>query len=420
MKNQTVLFARLIRESYIFAFQAIIVNKLRTILSLLGITIGIFAIVSVFTVVDSMETQIKQSFESLGNNVILVGKWPWAFGGDYPWWKYMKRPVPKPSEVEEIRRRCNTAEASAFLLSMSKTVERTGNSVENATILCVSDDYEKVQTVDVVDGRYFTYSELAGGRNVALIGNTIAEGLFSSADPIGNEIKVLGRKIQVIGVLKKEGESTFGNSADKMVVIPINFAKNLIDLNFEGFDPTIMVKAKTNVSNEELKDELTGVMRSVRRLKPSVEDDFALNESSLLTKGVEDIFKIIKIVGWIIGGFSILVGGFGIANIMFVSVKERTNIIGIQKSLGAKNYFILFQFLFESIFLCLMGGIIGLFLIFAGTLIATYVFDFSISLSQGNILFGIVLSTIIGLISGLIPAYSASKLNPVEAIRSNQ
>jgi putative ABC transport system permease protein len=420
LKNQGILLIRLIRESFIFAFQAIIVNKLRTILSLLGITIGIFAIVSVFTVVDSMKNKIQSSIESLGDNVIFVQKWPWAFGGDYPWWKYMKRPVPKPEEVDEIRRRCNTAEACAFLLSMNKNVERLGNSIDGADIICVSDDYEKVQTIEIMDGRYFTYSELVGGRNVAVIGSSISEGLFAGSDPIGNEFKVLGRKVQIVGVLKKEGESSFGNSADKQVILPINFAKNLIDMNFEGFDPVIMVKSKNNVSNEELKDELTGVMRSVRRLKPSIEDDFALNESSLLTQGFEELFKIVALAGWIIGGFSILVGGFGIANIMFVSVKERTNIIGIQKSLGAKNYFILFQFLFESIFLCLMGGVVGLFLIFSGTLLVTYGFDFEISLTQGNIIFGILLSATIGLISGFIPAYSASRLNPVDAIRSNQ
>ncbi len=420
MKNKSVLFARLIKESFIFAFQAIIVNKLRTILSLLGITIGIFAIVSVFTVVGSLETKIKKSIESLGNNVIFIQKWPWVFGGDFPWWKYMNRPVPKPNEIEEIRRKCNTAEASAFMLSMFKNVERLGNSVESATIICVSDDYEKVQTIDISDGRYFTYAELAGGRNVAVIGNTISEGLFPGIDPIGNEIKILGRKVQVVGVLKKEGESNFGNSSDKTIILPINFAKNLIDINFEGFDPVIIVKAKKNVSNEDLIDELTGIMRSIRRLKPAVEDDFALNESSLLTQGFESLFVIIKIAGWIIGGFSILVGGFGIANIMFVSVKERTHIIGVQKSLGAKKYVILVQFLFESIFLCLMGGIVGLLLIFAGTLIVTYGLDFEIALSQGNIMFGVILSASIGLISGFIPAYTASRLNPVEAIRSNQ
>ncbi len=420
MKNQGILLVRLIRESYIFAFQAIIVNKLRTVLSLLGITIGIFAIVSVFTVVDSMKNKIQTSIESLGDNVIFVQKWPWAFGGDYPWWKYMKRPVPKPEEVDEIRRRCNTAEACSFLLSMSKNVERLGNSVEGASILCVSEDYEKVQTIDIIDGRYFTNSEIVSGRNVAIIGNTISEGLFTSIDPIGSEIKIFGRKVQIVGVLKKEGESTFGNSSDKMVILPINFAKNLIDISFEGFDPVIMVKAKKNVSNEELKDELTGVMRSIRKLKPTIEDNFALNESSLLTQGFEELFKMVAFAGWIIGGFSILVGGFGIANIMFVSVKERTNIIGIQKSLGAKNYFILLQFLFESIFLCLLGGIVGLLLIFAGTLIVTYAFDFAITLSRGNIMFGVILSACIGLVSGFIPAFSASRLNPVEAIRSNQ
>jgi putative ABC transport system permease protein len=419
MEHKLLIFVKLFRESYLFAFQAIIVNKLRTMLTLLGITIGIFSIISVFTVFDSLENKIKTSIDSLGDNVLFVQKWPWAFGGDYPWWKYLSRPVAKINELSEIERRSEAYSAATFVVGNSKTVKFKNNSISNTRILAVSKDYDKVISINIDQGRYFSINESVGGRAVAIIGSDIAEKLFENTYPLGKEITIFGRKVNIVGVFKKEGDDTFGQSSDNQVMLPINFARNVMDISDESNDPTIIVKAKPNVGNQELKDELTGIMRSVRRLKPSAEDNFAINEMSLITKGFEGIFSTISIIGWIIGAFSLIVGGFGIANIMFVSVKERTNIIGIQKSLGAKNYFILLQFLFEAVFLSLIGGLLGLLIVFIGTLIVTYAFDFTLSLTFGNIFLGLSVSFVIGLIAGFIPAFSASRLNPVEAIRSS-
>ena len=396
------------------------VNKLRTILSLLGITIGIFAIISVFTVVDSMENEIKSSIESLGNNVLFVQKWPWSFGSDYAWWKYMNRPVPKLDDMDAIKKKSNGAEAVSFLASTSKTVEHLNSSIEGISILAVSQDYEKCMAVDISDGRYFSELELMGGKNVAIIGSYIAENLYANTDPIGKDIKIFGRKLKIIGTLKKKGENMFGDNSDKETILPINFVRNFLDIRSDAADPLVIVKARNGVSNEELKDELIGIIRSEHRLKPLAEDDFAINETSLLTQGFEGLFSVISVVGWLIGGFSILVGGFGIANIMFVSVKERTSIIGIQKSLGAKRYFILFEFLFEAIILSLIGGIVGLLIVFAGTQIVSVFFDLKFTLGLGNIMMGIITSGVIGIIAGFIPAWTASRLNPVEAIRANQ
>lgn len=419
MNNKMLIFIKLFRESYLFAFQAIIVNKLRTMLTLLGITIGIFSIISVFTVFDSMENKIKTSINALGDNVLFIQKWPWAFGSDYPWWKYMNRPIPKISELAEIEKKSDAFQAATFYAATQKTVKYKSNSISNALILAVSKDYDKVMSLDIELGRYFAVNESVGGRSVAIIGRDIADNLFGNIDPIGKEITVFGRKLTVIGVFKKEGEDTFGQSADKQVMLPVLFARNVLDLESEQNDPSIIVRARENISNQELKDELIGIMRGVRKLKPAAEDNFAINEMSMITKGFEGIFSTISVIGWIIGAFSLIVGGFGIANIMFVSVKERTNQIGIQKSLGAKNYFILFQFLFEAIFLSLIGGALGLIIIFIGTLIVTYGLDFELTLTFGNIFLGLGVSFIIGLISGFIPAFSASRLNPVDAIRSN-
>ena len=396
------------------------VNKLRTILSLLGITIGIFAIISVFTVVDSMENEIRSSIESLGNNVLFVQKWPWSFGSDYAWWKYMNRPLPTMSDLEAIQRKSNGADATAFMVSTSKTVEHLNSSIEGIGILGVSQDYDKCMPVDIDEGRYFSELESAGGKNVVIIGSYISENLYSNTDPVGKEIKIFGRKLKIIGVLKKKGENMFGDNSDKEAILPINYVRNILDIRSESSDPLIIVKAKNGVSNDELRDELTGIIRSEHRLKPMAEDDFAINETSLLTQGFDSLFAVITIVGWIIGGFSILVGGFGIANIMFVSVKERTSIIGIQKSLGAKRYFILFEFLFEAIILSLIGGIVGLLIVYSGTLIVSAAFNLTFTLGIGNIMTGIVTSAIIGLVSGFIPAWTAARLNPVDAIRANQ
>ncbi len=411
-----VLILRLIRESYIFAFQEIIVNKVRTILSLLGITIGIFCVISVFTVFDSMESAIRKSIASLGSNVLFVQKWPWAMGGDYPWWKYYQRPEATLEDMKEIERRSFLNDAVAFMSQVNKTVKFQNNYMENIGVMGVSQDFDKVWGFELSDGRYFSQTESASGKSIAIIGADLADNLFQGLEPVGRKVKVFGRNVEVVGVMKKEGEDLFGNSNDKAVFLPINYFKSLVDLNEIG--TTIIVKAKPLVSNEELRDELTGIMRSIRKLKPSAEDNFSINETDIISKGFDNLFRVIATVGWIIGGFSLLVGGFGIANIMFVSVKERTSIIGIQKALGAKNYFILLQFLFEAVFLSLIGGIFGLLIILMLTVIISNTTEFHLILTQGNILLGVGVSALIGLISGIVPAYSASRLDPVEAMRT--
>ena len=414
-----ILFAKLFKESVIFAISAIIANKLRTILTLLGITIGIFAIITVFSVVDSMERQIRTSVASLGDNVIYVQKWPWAFGSEYPWWRYINRPVPQLKEADEVMRRSTLAEAAVFSASASRTVEHLNRSMANTLIYGVTDGYEQVRTFNLERGRFFSQVEFAAGRNVAVIGSDISNNLFPNTNPIGKTIKFFGRNTEVIGVFEREGADMMGNSHDDLIMIPVSYMANYLDVNSERNNPYIMVKGHDGISTDQLKDELTGIMRAIRRLKPAAENNFALNEISLISSGFDNLFRIVGLAGWIIGGFSILVGGFGIANIMFVSVKERTSIIGIQKALGAKKHFILIQFLSEAVILSVIGGAIGLVLVFLITLAISGAFDMNFLLTLPNILLGLYVSAIIGVISGFIPAYSAANLDPVEAIRSN-
>jgi len=409
---------KLVIESIVFASRALVINKVRTILSLLGITIGIFSIISVFTVFDSLEKAIKDEINSLGSNVLFIQKWPWMMGGsNYPWWKYINRPEPKMSEMQELMKRSTTIEDAALLFSVRRSVYYKNNSMEDVPVLAVSHDYNKVMRFDLQEGRYFTPNESKGSKNICIIGADVSENLFQGIDPLGKKIKLFGRRLQVIGVLKKEGESVFGNSRDNYILIPVNYALGLIDAR--NIRTTIIVKAKPGISNDQMRDEITGIMRSVRKLSPREEDNFAINETDIITKGFSQLFAVIAMVGWIIGGFSLLVGGFGIANIMFVSVKERTTQIGIQKSLGAKRYFILLEFLFEAIFLSIIGGIVGLAIVYVLSYYGESLVSFDLILTFQNILLGIVVSAIIGLVSGFIPSWNASRLNPVEAMRSN-
>ncbi|MBE9598194.1 ABC transporter permease [Pedobacter sp. MC2016-24] len=413
-----MIIFRLIGESFRFASDALRQNKLRTLLSLLGITIGIFAIIFVFTATDTFRSKLQESIDKLGSKTIFVQKWPWGGFGDYPWWKYMNRPQPSLRDYNALKERLEYVEGISYeIFASERTVKYRSNSVEGAGLKAASQDFNKTWMIDFQEGRYFTENEGKSGAPVIILGAEIADGLFNGESAIGKKIIVMGRRLTVVGVFKKEGEDMLGMSQDKNILIPLNFAKSLFDIENEMYDPTITVRGRENVALDEIESEIRGAMRSIRKLRPGVEDDFALNKSTIASNQLDVMFGVVNIAGWVIGGFSILVGGFGIANIMFVSVKERTNIIGIQKSLGAKNYFILLQFLFEAVALCLLGGGFGILLVYLITLIVGAM-GFTMVLFLNNIILGVGVSFAIGTISGFWPAYSASRLDPVEAIRS--
>src|SRR5690606_32113870 len=355
-----MLFLRLIGESFGFAFAALRENRTRTFLSLLGVTIGILIIIGVFSAVDTLRANLENSVEKLGSKTIYVMKWPWDGGPDFPWWKYVNRPEPDLRDYEALKERLITAQAVSFSIDIgNRTVQHLNSNVSGVTVTATSHELYGIRNLEIQNGRYFTEMESTRGSSVAVIGSTIAEGLFPSADPVGRQISVLGRKVTVIGVVKKEGEGMILDVAmDNVVMIPLSLGRNLV--NIRQYSPAMLVLALPSVAVEETESELRGVMRSIHRLSPQQEDDFSLNKTTVITAQLDAMFQVINLAGGFIGIFSILVGGFGIANIMFVSVKERTHIIGIQKSLGAKNYFILSQFLIEAIALCLIGGLMGL------------------------------------------------------------
>ncbi len=416
-----MLFTRLIFESFSFAGNSLRSNKLRTFLSLLGITIGIFAIISVFTVIDSLEGYIRDRMNSLGNNVVFIQKWPWSppeGETEYPWWRYLNRPVPKLEEMEEIRRRSGLTEDAAFLTGFNATVQYEGSSSENTEIFASTHGLLDLWSLELDQGRYFSEDESRSGVPVAVIGSELVDRLFKGISPLGKEIKILGRRLRVIGTYRKKGADIFNISMDKRVHISISFAAQLVDFRNRDQGQSINVKARPGVDKDQFKAELEGIMRTIRRLKPVQENDFALNEISIISGSLDAFFTVFNLAGAVIGGFSILVGGFGIANIMFVSVKERTRIIGIQKSLGAKRYFILMEFIFEAVILSLLGGAVGLVLVFAGTGAVNAVTEMTLILSPGNIVLGLLVSGTIGLLAGFLPAVTAARLDPVVAMNT--
>lgn len=415
---------RIFLESTAQAFQQLISNKLRTFLSLLGITIGIFCIIGVFSAVDSLENNVRSSFDQLGEDVIYVSKFSWSEDPGRNYFKYLRRPPVRFEDYETIKQRSSLAQGVAFYTGVGqRTAKYQSVSAERSYLFSVTYDYLDVFNLEFAQGRFFSQSEYQYGANKVILGADVAEALFGGGiDPIGKTIKVSGRNLQVIGVLEKSGESLIQvMNYDPVLLISYELARKMANLNNRNafFDNTsIGVKAASGVPLEFLKDELTGILRSKHKLKPTEDDDFSLNQLSILTNLLDGFFRVLNILGIFIGGFATLVGMFSVANIMFVTVKERTRIIGIKKALGAKSAHILLEFLIESIVLCLLGGVLGLALVLVALTIISQAFtSFEFILSAGNIILGVSLSAIIGVLAGMIPALQAARMDPVEAMR---
>ena len=395
-------------------------NILRTTLSLLGVTIGIFAIIAVFTLVDSLEKSLKDSLSFLDASNLDIRRFPFEFGPDVPWWEYLKRPYVTYEEFEFLQKNLKNAEAVTILNFKNVTAKRASSSSNDLSLLGVAythrsvyDDYSKLV------GRYFTRQEAEAGTNVAIIGHRSVKELFNGANPLGKEVKIKGLKFVVIGYLEEEGEGLLGEtSKDENIYVPYRaFQKLYYSGRNTGAEPLLTIKGtEEDFALVELEAEITGLMRMKRGLGPKQKNNFSVVRQEAFLNIIGSTFDVIGIAGWAIGGFSILVGGFGIANIMFVSVRERTSIIGLQKSLGAKNYFILFQFLFEAIFLSLIGGGVGIFMVWLLSFMSLG--NLELVLTLGNIVLGLGVAGIIGVISGIIPALMAARLDPVIAIRT--
>jgi putative ABC transport system permease protein len=407
-------------SSFRIAMQELRKNKLRTFLSLFGVTIGIFCIISVLATVNSLELNIQSEIKALGSNTIYLDKWEYGAGGgpDYPWWKYVKRPSPKFDEVQEIKTRATTAANIAFVNNTQSNVDVRDNSLSNVILYGVTEDFPQIQPVEIQYGRFMTDAEFGLGSNAAVIGNEVAEKLFGSPQrAVGKQVDTRGKKINVVGVIKKQGSTILGGwQFDKALVTSYRFGRTIMDE--KRANPLIIVKGKENLSSKAVKDELKGVMRSIHKLSPKEDDDFALNDINDFSDAMSQAFVSVNMGGWIIGILSFVVGIFGVANIMFVTVKERTTQIGLKKAIGAKKGVILMEFLLESAFLCILGGLIGLALVLILTKIATALLHFNFFLSMKIIFIAIFICIVAGILAGIIPAIRAAKMDPVQAIRS--
>lgn len=414
-----LVYLRVFKESFSFALNALRNNKLRTFLSLLGVTVGIFSIIAVLAAVDSLDKNIKDSLSGLDKNTIYISKY--SFGPtEVPRWKRDNYPQTDYDDYEYIKRNVPNIAASAYVIfGGNETVRYQAETVSGVNVTPVSNEIYIIEDFKIGEGRFYSELESETGAPVIVLGADLAENLFGNSNPLGKQVRVYGRKLAVIGVLKKVG-SGFGDSPDDRAYVPANFVRRFRNGGVNGLPGAVIIKPEKDVDVGAFESVLKQKFRTYRGLKADEEDDFFVNKIAGLMSFVDAIIGTLNLVGWVISGFSLLVGGFGIANIMFVSVKERTNLIGIQKSLGAKNRFILFQFLFEAVILAVVGGLIGLLFVWVTSLIMNSVVgdSFEFVLSFGNMFLGFALSTFIGLLSGVIPAFSASRLDPVEAIRT--
>ncbi len=405
-------------NSLLFAMHELRKNKLRTFLSLLGITFGIFCIISVMATVGSLEQNIKNEFKSFGNNTIYVQKWPWGGGSDYPWWKYMSRPNPKYKEMAPVKEKVSLASNVAFTYFNSSSVDYEDMSLPNVSWYGITEEFDKIQPIEMGFGRFLTMSEFSSGSPSLVMGYNVAEKLFDNPEvAVGKSVMIKGRKANVIGVVKKQGSSMIGGwDFDNVIMIPYRFASQVG--NESRSDGFMIVKGRENIPIADLKNELRGVMRGVRRLSPKDEDNFALNDVSSGATQITAIFNGMTIGGIAITILSFIVGIFGVANIMFVTVRERTSVIGLKKAIGAKSRTILSEFLMESAFLCVLGGIMGLIMVYGMTFALTKFMNFEVFISLRLFMGAVMTCIITGILAGIIPAFIAAKMDPVVAIRS--
>ncbi len=407
----------IIASSLRLTFQELRANKLRSALSLTGIAFGIFCIIGVLAAVNSLERNIQSEVKNLGDNTIYIDKWDYSGGPDQPFWKFRARPVMKYEEAGLLKQRSTLLYDVSFLMQTGGSISHKDDLIQNAGVYGVTEAQMNIQPIKFDVGRFFSTNEFDAGTNVCLIGFANAESLFGTTErAVGKQIEIRGKKATIVGVIKKEGANFIGWDYDNCVMLPYKFCKQLF--KEENANPILIANGKKDVTTAALSDELRGIMRQIRKLGPKDEDNFSLNSVEAFSQAITGFFSVLNIVGSIIGGISLIVGLFGIANIMFVTVKERTPVIGLKKAIGAKKRSILFEFLMEAIILCLLGGSFGLFFVWLGTVISSSLLDFPIYISIPMLIVAIVVCVTVGILAGIFPASKAAKMDPVVAIRS--
>ena len=405
-------------NSFKMAIGELKANKLRTFLSLFGITIGIFCIIGVLATIDSLQSKIKSDLSSFGNNSVYIDKWDYSGGPEYPWWKFVKRPSMKMEEMDFVKKKSTLASNMAFVMQTQESFSYEDNILKGVNIYGITPEYKNIQSFNIGFGRFLSESDFTRGVPYVVIGYKVAEELYGKADKgVGKTITYKGRKLLVIGVIEKQGSAIInGYDYDKSTIVTHNYMASVY--NPDNLGPVIMVQPKPGITSKALQEELTGIMRQIRKLSPTQDDNFTCNDVAQFKDQVESVFGAVNQGGWAIAGLSLIVGAFGVANIMFVTVRERTSQIGLKKAIGAKSSSILYEFLLESAFLCIIGGLVGLLLVWLLTLALSSVLPFAITIAPSIIFLAFSICIILGVVSGIIPASIAAKMNPVEAIRT--
>ena len=405
-------------NSFKMAMGELKANKLRTFLSLFGITIGIFCIIGVLATIDSLQSKIKSDLSSFGNNSVYIDKWDYSGGPEYPWWKFVKRPSMKMEEMDFVKKKSTLASNMAFVMQTQESFSYEDNILKGVNIYGITPEYKNIQSFNIGFGRFLSESDFTRGVPYVVIGYKVAEELYGKADKgVGKTITYKGRKLLVIGVIEKQGSAIInGYDYDKSTIVTHNYMASVY--NPDNLSPVIMVQPKPGITSKALQEELTGIMRQIRKLSPTQDDNFTCNDVAQFKDQVESVFGAVNQGGWAIAGLSLIVGAFGVANIMFVTVRERTSQIGLKKAIGAKSSSILYEFLLESAFLCIIGGLVGLLLVWILTLALSTVLPFAITIAPSIIFLAFSICIILGVVSGIIPASIAAKMNPVEAIRT--
>jgi putative ABC transport system permease protein len=405
-------------NSFKMAIGELKANKLRTFLSLFGITIGIFCIIGVLATIDSLQSKIKSDLSSFGNNSVYIDKWDYSGGPEYPWWKFVKRPSMKIEEMDFVKKKSTLASNMAFVMQTQESFSYEDNILKGVSIYGITPEYKKIQSFNIGYGRFLSESDFTRGVPYVVIGYKVAEELYGKADKgVGKTITYNGRKLLVIGVIEKQGSAIInGYDYDKSTIVTHNYMASVY--NPDNLGPVIMVQPKPGITSKALQEELTGIMRQIRKLSPTQDDNFTCNDVAQFKDQVESVFGAVNQGGWAIAGLSLIVGAFGVANIMFVTVRERTSQIGLKKAIGAKSSSILYEFLLESAFLCIIGGLVGLLLVWLLTLALSSFLPFAITIAPSIIFLAFSICIILGVVSGIIPASIAAKMNPVEAIRT--
>lgn len=399
-------------EAVRMALLALRANKLRSLLTTLGIVIGIVSVTAMFTTINGIEQGFDRSLAMLGQNVLHVERWPWnQEGGE--WWEFINRPRIQEDLAEDIRARSRLAAAVAPVANAGQQAEYQDRVINDVRLQGSDPTITDIQEIELAGGRYYTELDAQTARNVAVIGADVAEELFPIAEPVGKEIRVGGHRMLVIGVLKRQGMFLGIFSFDNQIHLPLSTFEKLFGIRHRSL--SIQVKAPSQQMMDRVEDEVTGIVRSARGLGPSEENDFAINRQEAFRAQFAAMKAAIYGVGLFLTALALLVGGIGVMNIMFVSVKERTKEIGLRKAVGASRRAILTQFLVEAVFICGLGGAIGIGASVGVTaLINSF---FTARMSPGIVALALAICVGVGIVFGFVPARTAAREDPVDALR---